>query len=181
MINLPSLVPWPFQLLDIPLSHSISLACLQGINCTTNSMNSLARPCISLRAPVPLELWLKKKNQKQQEKKKTKQQNKDEQKVSGREWGSNTKIKRGRRGKTTFAATAYLAQGVDEAWRNEVLESKWKAPDGNERGQRIRSENTIRSCLVNTPRCQELIIERTTWWSGTFIFLDKEVCLGHYL
>lgn len=47
MINLLFMVSWPFQLLLTPLSHSRSLACLWGINCTTNSMNSLARPCIS--------------------------------------------------------------------------------------------------------------------------------------
>lgn len=46
-INLPSLISWPFQVLHTPLSYTRSLVCLQGLSCTTNSMKSLARPCIS--------------------------------------------------------------------------------------------------------------------------------------
>lgn len=126
-------------------------------------MNSLARPCISTESTSCS--WAL------------------SEKMGKRRWAETEWVKmrdqyrdKGRGGKTTFAATAYLAQGFDEAWQSEVLESKWKVPSGNERGQRIRSGNTIRSCLVHTPRCQELIMERTTWWSSTFIFLDREVC-----
>lgn len=64
-------------------------------------------------------------------------------------------------------------------WRSVakwVLESKWKVPGGNEREQRIRSGNTIKNCPVHTPLCQELIMDRTTWWCSTFIFFEREVC-----
>lgn len=57
---------------------------------------------------------------------------KDGKEKMGRNWmGENEGATQRSRGGGTFATAAYLAQGFDEAWQSEVLESKWKVPSGN--------------------------------------------------